>query len=295
VIAHRGDSSRAPENTLEAGRLGWRPAPTRGSSTSSSPGTSVPVVIHDESLSRTTDVAQRFADDPRQDGGFLLSDFDLAEVRSLDAGSWFLEPDGGPRTAAAFGTQPELDPRRMARYASGEVRIPTLDEALALTAELDWLVNVELKSFPNRRPDLLDAVLCAVDRIGCASRVLLSSFDHADVARAARLRPDVATGVLAATPIYRPYAYVRELVGADFYHPSATVLGDASDAYRHDPSPRTLRVDDFDELRRWGVPVLVYTVNPGRDGGLASHLREAGVAGLFTDYPARLRRAFAGS
>ena len=35
IIAHRGDSFHAPENTLEAARLAGRPAPPPGSSTSS--------------------------------------------------------------------------------------------------------------------------------------------------------------------------------------------------------------------------------------------------------------------
>ena len=111
----------------------------------------VPVVIHDESLLRTTDVAIRFAGDLRGRDGFRVSDFDLNEVRSLDAGSWFVARDGGARSAGDFGTLDRLDPAHVEGSAPGSVRIPTLKEALLFTRDQDWLVNVEIKSFPEAR------------------------------------------------------------------------------------------------------------------------------------------------
>ena len=241
--------------------------------------------MHDESLLRTTDVGRRFAGDPRGDSGFLVSDFDLAEIRLLDAGSWFLNPAGGSRTAASFGTLGRIDDATRTRIVSGAVRVPTLDEALVLTARLDWLANVEIKSFPNTDPGLLDAALAVVDATGTAHRVLISSFDHADVARSARLRPEIASGVLAHSPVYRPDEYVRDLVLADSYHPSTLALGERCDAYRRKSSAGALRRDDLEALRRRGVPVLVYTVNDGSPDGIASHLAGAGVDGMFTDDP----------
>jgi len=292
IVAHRGDSSHAPENTLEAGRCGHEAGAEAWEIDVQLSRDGVPVVIHDESLLRTTDVARRFAADPRAASGFFVSDFDLEEILMLDAGAWFLEPGGGPRSAAGFGTIARLDAEVRERCASGAIRIPTLDEALRLTSRLDWMVNVELKSFPNTNPAVLDAVLSDIDTTETADRVLISSFDHADIARAAHLRPDIATGVLAATPLARPEAYVRELVGADFFHPSTAVLGADADAYRRRPSPWALRASDLMALRERGIPVLVYTVNDARRGGLAAHLVEAGVAGLFGDDPGRLRALF---
>ena len=104
IVAHRGDSFYAPENTLEAARIGWETGADAWEFDVHLSRDGVPVVIHDESLLRTTDVARRFADDPRVGAGFLVSHFDLSEIHSLDAGSWFLDPKGGSRTAAAFGT-----------------------------------------------------------------------------------------------------------------------------------------------------------------------------------------------
>ena len=286
VIAHRGDSVHAPENTLEAGRLGWQSGADAWEFDVQLTRDGVPIVFHDESLLRTTDVARRFADDPRAATGFRVARFDHDEVRMLDAGSWFLDLDGGPRSAAGFGTVDELSPQIRAWIGAGAVRIPTLAEALSLTVRFDWLANVELKSFPNDDDRIVAAVLDAIDDAGAADRVVISSFNHDDVARTARQRPEIATGVLASTPLYRPEEYVRSQVSADFYHPSVAVLGAEAERYHAGPSARHLHVDAIRRLNERGVPVLVYTVNDGR---LARHLAEVGAAGLFTDDPRRIR------
>ncbi|WP_422930358.1 glycerophosphodiester phosphodiesterase [Singulisphaera sp. PoT] len=293
IIAHRGDSSHAPENTLEAARLGWESGADAWELDVQLTRDGIPVVIHDDSLLRTTDVLARFPDDPRRASDYLVADFDFEEIRSLDAGSWFLAP-GGQRTADSFGTLASLNPTQRSHFGSGKIKVPTLAEALALTVSLDWKVNVEIKSFPGTDPNILDAVLRLVDETDAATRILISSFDHADVARAVRSHPHLATGVLTVTPLDAPDHYVRQQVGADFYHPSADALGASSLAYRRKPSPRTLRIGDFDGLKAAGVPILTYTVNETSPDGIAVHLAEAGVGGIFTDDPASLKALFAG-
>lgn len=292
IIAHRGDSFHAPENTLEAARRAHGAGADAWELDVQLTRDGVPVVIHDESLSRTTNVARRFDGDGRGDAGFLVAHFDLDEIRTLDAGSWFLEPCGGPRTASGFGTLARLGAEDRAYFSSGALRVPTLTEALELTGALDWLVNVELKSFPNPTPRLLDAVLDVVAATGTARRVLISSFNHVDVARCVQERPDLVTGVLTPTPLHRPERYVRDVVGAVAYHPSSLVLGAASDSYLRAPAPHALRVDMLAALKEHGVPVLVYTVNEHAPDGLAAHLASAGVDGLFSDDPAGLARLF---
>lgn len=294
VIAHRGDSCRAPENTLEAARLGWEGGAKGWELDVQLSRDGVAIVLHDDSLVRTTDVATRFDRDPRRATGFRVSDFDFSELRSLDAGSWFVLGDG-PRSASAFGTTGRLSTEMRGHYRSGGVRIPSLREALELTSELDWLVNVELKSFPERPPGLIDAVLTEVVATGTADRVLVSSFDHRDLVRfrdgAAALGPAfraIPLGALVWTPLYRPFDYLARTLGANTYHVSAESLGVESLAYRRAPSPDRLRGDEVAELRGRGIPVLAYTVNDRSPGGVADHLASIGVSGLFTDDPAGL-------
>lgn len=292
IVAHRGDSFHAPENTLEAARLAWQAGADAWELDVQQTRDGVAVVLHDESLLRTTDVAARFRGDPRAASGFRISDFDFAEVRALDAGSWFVAPDGGARSACEFGTLPQLEPLSVAHYRSGSVVIPSLDEALRLTEELEWLVNVEIKSFPESPPGLVERVLAVIRETRIASRVLISSFDHADVASANIPGRIHALGILTMTPLYRTYDYATGLVGADTVHVSSEVVGSRSVAYRTQPAARSLRTDVVEELNDHRVPVLVYTVNDhGRDS-LAEHLAAIGVDGLFTDDPGGLRQFF---
>ncbi len=108
LIAHRGGGDRAPENTL----AGLRAAAAAGFSAVefdvmlSADG--VPVLIHDETLARTSN------------GHGQVCQTTAAQLARLDAGSWF---------APAFSGEP----------------IPTLAEALALCRQLGLWANVEIK------------------------------------------------------------------------------------------------------------------------------------------------------
>jgi glycerophosphoryl diester phosphodiesterase len=195
-----------------------------------------------------------------------------------------------------------ITPEESTVARAGQVRIPTLAEALHLTADLDWLVNVEIKSFPESPPGLVEAVLEAIEQTGSADRVLLSSFDHRDLTHIAELLPRchprlgfVPRGALTANPLVQPHRYLRELVGAQTYHVSAQCLGADSVDYRRGASAAALRGEDIDGLKSCGIPILVYTVNDGARGGLAEHLAELGVDGLFSDDPASILSLFRSS
>jgi glycerophosphoryl diester phosphodiesterase len=284
-VAHRGDSFHAPENTLEAARLAWKHGAHAWELDVQLTRDGVPVVLHDESLSRTTDVSRIFPDDARGRGGFRVHDFDLDEVRTLDAGSWFIDELGGPGSAREFGTLDRLDAGSSDHYRSGSVRVPTLQEALTLTRELDWLVNVEIKSFPERPPGLVQRVLDVIEATGISERTVVSSFDHEDVALARRPDRRYALAILVATPVYRIHDYASSLVGAETVHVSTEVIGAGTLAYQRDPSPRALRHEMVKALAERGIPVLVYTVNQENAGELAGHLAEIGVCGVYTDDP----------
>jgi glycerophosphoryl diester phosphodiesterase len=292
VVAHRGDSFHAPENTLEAARLALQAGADAWELDVQLTRDGTPVVLHDASLLRTTDVATHFQSDPRVRAGFRVSDFDLAEVQALDAGSWFLDDNGRPRTARAFGTLGRLDRSWIAHCRSGRVAIPTLTDALILTREHNWLVNVEIKSFPENLPGLVERVLEVVAETDTASRVLISSFDHTVVAAANLPGRQHALGILTYTPLNRIPDYATDLVGADTVHISAEALGSESIAYHRKPIGRSLRTDLMTELQNRRIPVLVYTVNHHGRKSLAEHLAQIGVDGLFTDDPEGMKRDF---
>lgn len=295
VIAHRGDSYHAPENTLEAAIRAWRAGADAWELDVQLTRDGVPVVVHDGSLLRTTNAARCFPADPRAAGEFRVGHLDFEEIRVLDAGGWFLADRPASRTAAEFGTRSLLDPEDVRLFGSGAVRVPSLREALELTARLDWLVNVELKTFWDPSPALLDAVLVEIRRLALVDRVLLSSFDHRTLARARDAEPGIATGVLTESPLQIPERYVAEFVQGDCYHPSASVLGAAGSGSCDWPASQRLDRATLRALHDQGLSVLVYTVNDVRPGGIADQLARAGVDGLFTDDPAGMRRAVPGA
>jgi glycerophosphoryl diester phosphodiesterase len=265
VIAHRGDSFHAPENTREALVLGHGVGADACEIDVQLSRDLKVVVIHDDSLERTTDVAMRFSGDSRGLRGFPVREFDLDEIRGLDAGSWFLADPQVYRSASHFNTVGTILPEHATLFRGGSVRVPILVEILELVRSLDWLVNVEIKVAEEAQSSvLMELVMRDILETETTDRVLISSFDPKVVAEAARRMPRVATGLLTTSPIADPGRLVREVIGADAYHPSVEALGESSAI---------------------GLPVLVYTVNDASEGGLAEQLAKWPVDGLFTDDP----------
>ena len=119
-MAHRGDSFHAPENTLEAADLAHKAGADAWELDVQLTRDGVPVVLHDASLLRTTDVAARFKNDLRSTYGFRVSDFDWNEVRALDAGSWFVDKDAD-----------HDPPRHSARSIASNKRVSTISDRVA--------------------------------------------------------------------------------------------------------------------------------------------------------------------
>lgn len=165
IVAHRGGALEAPENTLASVRHGvacgadWQEIDVRLTRDEEV------VVIHDDTLERTTN------------GIGPVAAATLAQVRALYAGRPRVTEDGRA-TLALFDVAP---PEFGGRFAAE--RVPTLAEALAVP---EARLMIELKRSP--RPDrLVDAVLAAVHRAGAADRVAFGSFDD-DVLFAAHQR-----------------------------------------------------------------------------------------------------------
>jgi len=105
------------------------------------------------------------------------------------------------------------------------VRVPTLREALEWTEANDLLVNVELKSFPGGDPNLTDTVLDLIETTGTGDRVLISSFDHSEVARVVRRGPGSRPVPSRSRPWKRRATTSEGLSAPDAYHISDQVAG----------------------------------------------------------------------
>lgn len=159
VFAHRGSSAHAPENTLAAFEL----AITQGA-----PAIELDaklcadghvVVIHDQSVDRTTS------------GAGLVRQMPLAALKELDAGSFF---------SLAF---------------KGE-KIPTLEEVFAVIGRRTF-INVEITNYTAPWDDLPDRIVSLVKKFNLADYILFSSFNPIALLRARRLLPQVPAGLLA--------------------------------------------------------------------------------------------------
>ena len=104
LVAHRGASAYAPEHTLAAYTLALEQGADYVEQDLAVTKDGVLVCIHDLTLERTTDVEAvfptRFSEDtsgPTPVKRWLVHDFTLAEIRQLDAGSWFATTFAGAK------------------------------------------------------------------------------------------------------------------------------------------------------------------------------------------------------
>lgn len=180
VIAHRGFSGRAPENTLAAIRDAIAIGADMAEIDVTLTADERVVVIHDETLDRTTD------------GNGLVAEYGFDEIRGLDAGSWF-----APRFA-------------------GE-KVPTLGEVLD-TSKGRILLNVEIKTEAVDR-GISDKVAAAITERGMADQVVVSSFSPTAVEQMHAVAPEIPTAVLYNPKLHRgedPVEIVRGLGASAF-------------------------------------------------------------------------------
>ncbi|KUL55262.1 glycerophosphodiester phosphodiesterase [Streptomyces sp. NRRL F-4489] len=185
VIAHRGASRYAPENTLaavdaaHARGLVWVENDVQRTKDGRL------IVMHDTTLNRTTDAAKVF---PHR-APWRVRDFTAAEIARLDAGRWF-----GKRFA---GT-----------------RVPTLDAYLRRLDRNHQGLLLELKA-PEQYPGIEAQTLRELrahgwlDRAHLRGRLVIQSFCVRCVRRVHTLMPRVRTGILGRPPLSRLRRYAR--------------------------------------------------------------------------------------
>lgn len=181
ILAHRGASGVAPENTMVAFKkaldMGSHGLETDVQMTKDG----VLILCHDETVDRTTH------------GKGFIKDFTLEELRKLDAGIKFSEEFKGER-------------------------IPTLEELLQLISGQDIILNLELKSGPIFYPDIEAKVLEMLYKYNYIENSVISSFNHYSLVEVRKLDPDIKIGVLYMAGLYEPWKYAKDL-GANAIHP----------------------------------------------------------------------------
>lgn len=174
LIAHRGASAHAPENTMAAFRLALSMGARALELDVHQTKDGHLAVIHDEDLKRT--------------GGRRANVRELSwsELRRVDVGSWF-----------------------DARFAAE--RVPELEDVLGLAGR-GVEVHVEIKHGSSLYPGIEKRVVAAVARRRARKNIIVSSFDHDALERARALSAGLRVGyLLGRAPVETAYAQMRAL------------------------------------------------------------------------------------
>ncbi len=305
VIAHRGASGYLPEHTLAAKAMAHAMGADYIEQDVVLSSDGVPLVLHDIHLETTTDVDQRFPGRARDDGRYYAIDFSLEEIRQLRVH----ERRAGAGDLAAFPDRFPLGP--------GMMTVPTLAEEIDLIAGLDHSrgrrtgLYIELKA-PNfhlaEGQDIASRILAVLEEKGYAQRsdqVFLQCFDD----KALRYLRDTLQTPLPLIQLIADnswgedsavdYDYLRTPAGLDEVASYADgigpwlmqiYLGRGPDGRAQlsslvaDAQARGLQVHPY-TFRRDLLPIGVASFEELLD----IFLQQAGVDGLFTDFPDLVR------
>lgn len=157
LVAHRGAAALAPENTLASARLAMQLGSYALESDVRISLDGKLFLMHDDTLKRTTDVAQVFTERQDQRG----ESFTWKELSLLDAGSWFLAAD-------PFGSlrRGQVTPQQQAAYRGEPVA--TLESWLALLPASQQFFIFDLKAPPQDHPYREQFFTLAFDQIHAA-------------------------------------------------------------------------------------------------------------------------------
>ena len=183
VIAHQGGEGLRPSNTMVAFENAMALGVDVLEMDVHSTADGALVLIHDDTVDRTTD------------GRGRVQDFTLAELQQLDAGHYWTPDEGA--------TYP---------YRGQGVRIPTLDEVL--TAFPDTKYNIEIKQ---TEPPIAADLCAALRQHGLTDRALIASFHPHAMSAFRDACPEVATSMVEDE--IRPFYILNMLFLGRFWRP----------------------------------------------------------------------------
>ena len=171
-VAHRGAGKLAPENTLASFRLGAAHGYRMFECDVKLSADEVPFLMHDATLSRTTDVAQRLG----SGASAVVGDHPWSALAQLDAGGWH---------SRAYAGEP----------------LPTLANIAHYCRANGLLLNIEIKPTPGleRHTGVVVAQHAAQLWAGAEVPPLLTSFEPEALAGARDTRPELPRGLLLDT------------------------------------------------------------------------------------------------
>lgn len=239
VLAHRGDSRHAPENTLPAFESALMLGVDLVELDYHHSADGVPVVFHDEELDRATDACRRWGG-----SNLLLADRDWNDLRQLDAGRWFAESFAG-------------------------TRLSRLEDALGVICPRAGCM-IERKSGD---AETLVALLARLGFVDCCA---VMAFDWTFLAACRSLRADLLLGVLGTDPLTEERLAEARQVGALVigWDDQFVTAEQIELVHSHGLKAWVWTVDQVnraEELLAWGVDGLISNVPGAIQAVVARH------------------------
>ena len=302
VIAHRGASGYLPEHTLEAKAMAYAMGAHYIEQDLVLTRDDRVIVLHDITLDRTTDVADRFPGRARADGRFYAIDFDLEEIRQLQATEGFRLVDG--EREQGFANRFPLE--------RSDFRVPTFEEEIELVQGLNHSTGRDVGIYPEiKQPefhrsegkDISSAVVDVLKRYGYtekSDKVFLQTFSYQELEIInSEIMPAAGIDIRLIQLLRNTdeYPWIFEAEGMRMLAENADGIGPAHPLIIDPESaPGALRVSALVErAHAAGLEVHPYTfrADPGQlppyaesfADLLEKHYFTAGVDGLFTDFP----------
>ncbi|MFO7611998.1 MAG: glycerophosphodiester phosphodiesterase [Clostridia bacterium] len=188
IIAHRGASAYAPENTLAA----FQKAYEMGAD-----GIEIDVLFskdghimvhHDFHLGRC------------EECGGMVKDHTYFELRKLDVGAWFDEAYKGQK-------------------------IPSIEEVMQFVKDKNMLLNIEIKTGSPYDAGIEKQLVKIVRKYDICDQIIYSSFNHYSLVYIKKLHDESRIAALTSCAMVNPWEYLK-LHDFDGYHPNQLAISD---------------------------------------------------------------------
>ncbi|MDF2556427.1 MAG: glycerophosphodiester phosphodiesterase [Bacillales bacterium] len=214
IFAHRGFSMKYPENSM----LAFKKAAEVGADGIELDvhlsKDKVPIVIHDETIDRTT-----------HKNGYV-KDYTSEELKKVHKSKSFFKKD--------------LEP------------IPTLDEVLNWIVNSNLFLNIEIKNDNINYEGIEQIIIDMVKKYKMEERVILSSFNHCSLETCKKTAPTIDTAVLYNENMFQPWNYAKSLL-ASAIHPNRKFTSDEliHNSQKNDVAVRPWTVNKPQTMRKF--------------------------------------------
>lgn len=171
ILAHRGASAYAPENTLEAFSLAVDMKADGVETDVHFSKDGKIMVLHDEKIDRTSN------------GQGSVTDYTCEQLKFFDFGCKF-------------------------KKAYSDTKIPTLDEMYALLKPTDMIINIEIKSADAK---MAEALNLTAKKFDMQDRIIYSSFNHLQLTRMLAVFPEAFVAPLYSFNMIKPWLYCENM------------------------------------------------------------------------------------